>query len=174
MATLRSRDEGGRFVGDADIWARIVGPIARYVDIVDVEARYRDHAPFIKSQGGVQILASLHTNEMPTQPELGRIEEMLRSYGDIPKIVVRPKPGKTSSNSSSSPTRPRNPSARVSWAPSSATPAQSCPSSGRSSPSAMPAPDGRGGAVPHTGDAAACGSAEVRGGRPGGGGGVGF
>ncbi|MCT8337718.1 type I 3-dehydroquinate dehydratase [Methanoculleus sp. Afa-1] len=90
IATLRSRDEGGRFVGDADLWARIVGPIARYVDIVDVEARYRDHAPFIKSQG-VQILASLHTNEMPTPPELGRIEEMLRSYGDIPKIVVHPK-----------------------------------------------------------------------------------
>lgn len=90
IATLRSRDEGGRFVGDADLWVRIVGPIARYVDIVDVEAQYRDHAPFIKSQG-VQILASLHTNEMPTPPELGWIEEMLRSYGDIPKIVVRPR-----------------------------------------------------------------------------------
>ncbi|HOI13764.1 MAG TPA: type I 3-dehydroquinate dehydratase [Methanoculleus sp.] len=90
IATLRSREEGGRFVGDVDLWARIVGPIARYVDIVDVEARYRDHAPFIKSQG-VQILASLHTNEMPTPPELGRIEEMLRSYGDIPKIVVKPR-----------------------------------------------------------------------------------
>ena len=90
IATLRSRGEGGRFVGDTDLWARIVGPIARYVDIVDIETRYRDHAPFIKSRG-VQILASLHTNEMPTPPELGRIEEMLRSYGDIPKIVVRPK-----------------------------------------------------------------------------------
>ena len=90
IATLRSREEGGRFVGDADLWARIVGPIARYVDIVDVEARYRDHAPLIKSQG-VQILASLHTNEMPTPPELGKIEAMLRSYGDIPKIVVKPR-----------------------------------------------------------------------------------
>jgi len=90
IATLRSREEGGRFVGDADLWVRIVGPIARYVDFVDVEARYRDHAPFIKSQG-VQILASLHTSEMPTPPELGRIEEMLRSYGDIPKIVVKPR-----------------------------------------------------------------------------------
>mgnify|MGYP002411471475 FL=1 len=90
IATLRSREEGGRFVGDADLWTRIVGPIARYVDIVDVEARYRDHAPFIKSQG-VQILASLHTNEMPSPPELGKIEGMLRSYGDIPKIVVKPR-----------------------------------------------------------------------------------
>ncbi|MCE5337816.1 MAG: type I 3-dehydroquinate dehydratase [Methanomicrobiaceae archaeon] len=90
IATLRSREEGGRFVGDADLWTRIVGPIARYVDIVDVEARYRDHAPFIKSQG-VQILASLHTNEMPSPPELAKIEGMLRSYGDIPKIVVKPR-----------------------------------------------------------------------------------
>ncbi|HQD26361.1 MULTISPECIES: type I 3-dehydroquinate dehydratase [Methanoculleus] len=90
IATLRSREEGGRFVGDADLWVRIVGPIARYVDFVDVEARYRDHAPLIKSQG-VQILASLHTSEMPSLPELGKIEEMLRSYGDIPKIVVKPR-----------------------------------------------------------------------------------
>jgi len=90
IATLRSRDEGGRFVGDAALWARIIGPIARYVDLVDVEARYRDHAPFIKGEG-VQILASLHTTEMPTLPELGKIEELLRSYGDIPKIVVKPR-----------------------------------------------------------------------------------
>jgi 3-dehydroquinate dehydratase-1 len=90
IATLRSREEGGRFVGNVDLWARIIEPIARYVDIVDVEARYRDHAPLIKSQG-VQILASLHTSEMPTPPELGRIEGMLRSYGDIPKIVVKPR-----------------------------------------------------------------------------------
>ncbi|HOB17566.1 MAG TPA: type I 3-dehydroquinate dehydratase [Candidatus Methanoculleus thermohydrogenotrophicum] len=90
IATLRSREEGGNFVGDADLWARIIGPIARYVDFVDVEARYRDHAPVIKSQG-IQILASLHTSEMPTSPELGRIESMLRSYGDIPKIVVKPR-----------------------------------------------------------------------------------
>ena len=90
IATLRSREEGGRFVGDAALWARIIGPIARYVDLVDVEARYRDHAPFIKGEG-VQILASLHTTEMPTLPELGKIEELLRSYGDIPKIVVKPR-----------------------------------------------------------------------------------
>ncbi|HOI57423.1 MAG: type I 3-dehydroquinate dehydratase [Methanoculleus sp.] len=90
IATLRSREEGGRFVGDAALWARIIEPIARYVDLVDVEARCRDHAPFIKSQG-VQILASLHTAEMPTLPELGKIEELLRSYGDIPKIVVKPR-----------------------------------------------------------------------------------
>ncbi|MBP7145291.1 MAG: type I 3-dehydroquinate dehydratase [Methanoculleus sp.] len=90
IATLRSREEGGRFVGDADLWMRVVGPVTRYVDYVDVEARYRDHAPFIKSQG-VQIVASLHTNEMPTPPELGRIEALLRSYGDIPKIVVKPR-----------------------------------------------------------------------------------
>ncbi len=90
IATLRSRDEGGDFVGGADLWARIVDPIARYVDLVDIEARYRDHAPAIKSRG-VRIIASLHTNEMPSPPELREIEGMLRSYGDIPKIVVKPR-----------------------------------------------------------------------------------
>lgn len=90
IATLRSKAEGGRFIGDVDLWARIITPIAKYVDFVDIEARYRDHAPAIKSQG-VQILASLHTTEMPTPPELGKIDEMLRSYGDISKIVVKPR-----------------------------------------------------------------------------------
>jgi 3-dehydroquinate dehydratase I len=90
IATLRSKDEGGRFVGSPDLWIKVMGSIAKYADYVDVEARFRDHAPFIKSQG-VQIIASLHTEEMPTRPELGKIESMLRSYGDIPKIVVKPR-----------------------------------------------------------------------------------
>ena len=51
IATLRSREEGGGFVGDADLWAGIVGPIAGYVDIVDVETRYSKHAPSLRSQG---------------------------------------------------------------------------------------------------------------------------
>lgn len=89
IATLRSREEGGGFVGDADLWAGIVGPIAGYVDIVDVETRYSKHAPSLRSQGA-RILASLHTDDMPGQADLERIERTLRSYGDIPKIVVRP------------------------------------------------------------------------------------
>jgi 3-dehydroquinate dehydratase-1 len=90
IATLRSKVEGGRFVGDANLWIRVVGSVAKFVDMVDVEARYRDHAPFIHSQG-VRILASLHTTEMPTRPELANIDSTLRSYGDIPKIVVKPR-----------------------------------------------------------------------------------
>jgi len=89
IATLRSREEGGDFVGDAELWAGIVGPIARYVDIVDVEMRYREHVPSLRSQG-VRILASLHIDEMPGTADLKRIERTLRSYGDIPKIVVQP------------------------------------------------------------------------------------
>lgn len=90
IVTLRSREEGGDFAGDADLWARIVGPIAGCVDLVDMETRYRNHAPAIKSRGA-RIIASLHTDEMPSPPELGRIEATLRSYGDIPKIVVKPR-----------------------------------------------------------------------------------
>ena len=89
ILTVRSREEGGGFVGDADLWAGIVGPIAGYVDIVDVETRYSKHAPSLRSQGA-RILASLHTDDMPGQADLERIERTLRSYGDIPKIVVRP------------------------------------------------------------------------------------
>ncbi len=64
IATLRSREEGGRFTGNADAWFEIVGPLIRHVDIVDVEMRYREHAPDIKTHG-VQIIASHHRPEMP-------------------------------------------------------------------------------------------------------------
>ncbi|RXE55244.1 3-dehydroquinate dehydratase [Methanoculleus taiwanensis] len=89
IATLRSRDEGGRFTGDADAWFEIVDPLIRHVDIVDVEVRYREHAPAIKTHG-VQIIASHHRPEMPDRLELDAIESDLRAFGDIPKIAVGP------------------------------------------------------------------------------------
>ncbi len=90
IATLRSATEGGGFRGGAEEWLRIVDPIVRNVDMVDMEVRFQDHAPDIKAHG-VQIIASLHTAEMPSPPELAEIEHTLRSYGDIPKIAVKPR-----------------------------------------------------------------------------------
>ena len=89
IATMRSRDEGGAFEGDAAAWNELVYPVIPFVDYVDVETRYREHVPAIKSQG-VQIIASLHTRSMPVRSELEQIEASLRSFGDLPKIVVQP------------------------------------------------------------------------------------
>ncbi len=89
IATLRSREEGGRFTGDADAWFEIVEPLIRHVDIVDVEARYREHAPTIMTHG-VQIIASHHRPEMPNRAELDALASDLRAFGDIPKIAVSP------------------------------------------------------------------------------------
>lgn len=87
IATLRSREEGGRFEDTSDDWFAIIDPLVRHVDLVDIETRYREHAPKIMSQG-VQIIASLHRPDMPTRFELEQIESDLRSFGDIPKIAV--------------------------------------------------------------------------------------
>ena len=151
IATLRSREEGGDFVGDADLWARIIGPITKHVDFVDVEARYRDHAPAIKGQG-IQIIASLHTNEMPSLPELGEIEEMLRSYGDIPKIVVKPRTADDPMALVTFTHQVRNPSARVSWAPIPLRPGY--PTALRVGVRLLPCRTPTAGTIPHTGDAA--------------------
>ncbi|MDN7023439.1 type I 3-dehydroquinate dehydratase [Methanoculleus sp. FWC-SCC1] len=87
IATLRSRDEGGRFEGTSDDWFAIIEPLVRHVDLVDIETRYREHAPKIMSHG-VQIIASLHRPDMPTRFELEQIALELRLFGDIPKIAV--------------------------------------------------------------------------------------
>ncbi len=89
IATLRSREEGGRFEGGPEEWFAIVEPLVRHVDLVDVETRYRQYAPEIMSRG-VQVIASLHRPDMPDRSELERIESDLRSFGDIPKIAVGP------------------------------------------------------------------------------------
>jgi len=89
IATMRSREEGGAFEGDAAAWNELVYPVIPFVDYVDVETRYKEHVPAIKSQG-VQIIASLHTRSMPVRRELEQIEASLRSFGDLPKIVVQP------------------------------------------------------------------------------------
>ncbi|KUG20887.1 3-dehydroquinate dehydratase i aroc i [hydrocarbon metagenome] len=90
LATLRSRNEGGRFEGDVDAWLEAIRPLVRFVDMVDVETGFRLHVPSFRDRG-VQIVASLHTTGMPTREELEGIDQTLRGFGDIPKIVVQPR-----------------------------------------------------------------------------------
>ncbi|MEN6609994.1 MAG: type I 3-dehydroquinate dehydratase [Methanoregulaceae archaeon] len=89
IATLRSVQEGGKFMGDPDRWAEIVSAVLPYADYVDIEARFQEHAELVKDAGKT-IIASAHVPDMPALPELFTLERMLRSFGDIPKIAVMP------------------------------------------------------------------------------------
>jgi 3-dehydroquinate dehydratase-1 len=90
ILTLRSTTEGGRFAGDPGEWWESLGPLLPSGDLVDVEQPFSPFSPEIR-QEGKGIIASHHTNGMPGPGELRRIEGILRTYGDIPKIVVRPR-----------------------------------------------------------------------------------
>jgi 3-dehydroquinate dehydratase I len=90
IATLRSRAEGGRFTGDEREWIRILRPLLPMAEWVDVELRFRRHASGIRSAGN-QIIASCHLAGMPDLQQLKSLERDLRSYGDLPKIVVTPR-----------------------------------------------------------------------------------
>jgi 3-dehydroquinate dehydratase-1 len=89
IITLRSRSEGGAFTGSAGEWRRILDPWLEKAAYVDVEEPYRTYAEDLRSQGK-KVIASWHAPFMPSRTDLDRMERVLRSYGEIPKIVVTP------------------------------------------------------------------------------------
>lgn len=89
IGTIRSRAEGGAFEGNPSEWLRIMTPLLPYLDIVDMEYTVRAYASGMKKRGKV-VIASYHTGDMPDRDGLEKILGILRSYGDLPKIVVRP------------------------------------------------------------------------------------
>jgi 3-dehydroquinate dehydratase-1 len=90
ILTNRSAGEGGRFGGDPREWSECLSPLLRFGDLVDVERPFSTASPMIRRQGK-KIIASLHTDTMPDAGDLSRMALELRRYGDIPKIVVRPR-----------------------------------------------------------------------------------
>jgi len=89
IATVRSIDEGGEFAGDADDCARLLAPFLPFSRYVDLERRFRGLAPACRG-AGCGIIASVHLATMLPLPELFGLERDLRSYGDIPKLVLAP------------------------------------------------------------------------------------
>jgi 3-dehydroquinate dehydratase-1 len=89
IATLRSVQEGGQFSGNAEEWMNILSPIIPLVDYIDIEQRFSAHAPAIRA-AGKQVIASCHEGRMLSLAELFQTERNLRSFGDIPKIIVTP------------------------------------------------------------------------------------
>ncbi|MCU0629828.1 MAG: type I 3-dehydroquinate dehydratase [Methanoregulaceae archaeon] len=89
ILTLRSDQEGGTFSGTPDEWLGTIQNLLPYASYIDIEQRFSQHARIIREQG-VSIVASYHLKRMPSIQELATIEDNLRKYGDIPKIVVTP------------------------------------------------------------------------------------
>jgi 3-dehydroquinate dehydratase I len=89
ILTLRSRAEGGAFVGDPSAWAEQVLPLVRRGDWVDVEERFSCFAPALRSRG-IRIIGSAHHTSMLSDAELVATGQRLRAYSDIPKIIVTP------------------------------------------------------------------------------------
>ena len=89
IATFRSAQEGGRYFGSPEEWAKKIAPIIPLVDYVDVEQQYAQQAAPVK-EAGKKIVASHHAAQMLPLHILFVLEQELRSYGDIPKIIVTP------------------------------------------------------------------------------------
>ncbi len=89
ILTLRSRKEGGLFFGTREEWRNSLDPWLDRVSFVDVESDFHEFAGELRSRGK-KVIASWHSPLMPTMSDLVRRERSLRSFGDIPKIVVTP------------------------------------------------------------------------------------
>jgi 3-dehydroquinate dehydratase-1 len=89
IVTLRSRSEGGSFVGTAEEWRKQIDPWVETAEYIDAEQAFQEQGVALRSQGK-KVIASWHTPFMPSAEELSGKEQTLRSFGEIPKIVVTP------------------------------------------------------------------------------------
>ncbi|MFA5332039.1 MAG: type I 3-dehydroquinate dehydratase [Methanoregula sp.] len=89
IATYRSAQEGGRYFGTPDEWAGRIAPVLPLVDYVDVEQQFAGKSAIVKDVGKT-IIASHHAARMLPLPVLFILEQELRAFGDIAKIIVTP------------------------------------------------------------------------------------
>lgn len=89
IATIRSKNEGGKFEGTPEEWFEKILPWTSVCEYIDIERSCLGFTNEIRASGR-RIIASVHLDYMPDREELVSIEEELRSKGDIPKIIVTP------------------------------------------------------------------------------------
>ncbi|OPY47409.1 MAG: 3-dehydroquinate dehydratase [Methanoregulaceae archaeon PtaU1.Bin222] len=87
--TIRSVREGGLFTGGHQEWWNTLLPCIPYAKYVDIEDGFKPLASRLKGKG-ISTISSVHTHSMPDGRTLATLESRLRSFGDIPKIVVAP------------------------------------------------------------------------------------
>ncbi|NLX49463.1 MAG: type I 3-dehydroquinate dehydratase [Methanospirillum sp.] len=89
IATVRSTGEGGGFAGGAGDCTRLLAPFLPHSRYVDLERGFRSLAPACRAVG-CRVIASVHLATMLPLSELFGLERDLRSYGDLPKLVLAP------------------------------------------------------------------------------------
>jgi 3-dehydroquinate dehydratase-1 len=89
IITLRSRSEGGKYIGTAEEWRASIDPWVEKAAWIDIESAHRGYAADLRSQGK-KVISSWHSPIMPPSQELDRMEGVLRSFGEMPKMVVTP------------------------------------------------------------------------------------
>ncbi|MDH7592909.1 MAG: type I 3-dehydroquinate dehydratase [Methanomicrobiales archaeon] len=87
ILTLRSVHEGGVFRGGGEAWFDRIEPFLGTTTYVDTEMRFKAFSDRIRASGA-SIIASIHMDRVLHMDELKSLESALRSYGDLPKIVV--------------------------------------------------------------------------------------
>ena len=90
IATWRSAQEGGRYFGTPAEWCDRIAPVIPLVDCVDVEQQFSRESGAVRAAKKT-IIASHHASEMLPLHVLFALEQDLRAYGDIPKIIVTPR-----------------------------------------------------------------------------------
>jgi len=90
IVTLRSREEGGRFDGTPEEWLATMKQWRRTATYIDIERGFSQFAADLRHEENPGIIASAHLVNTPPARELASLEAELRSYGDIPKIIVTP------------------------------------------------------------------------------------
>lgn len=90
IITLRSREEGGSFVGTPAEWFTTLREVMQFAEIIDCEKRFSEFSREIRN-AGKEVIASLHSGKMPSPSELDAIARDLRGFGDIVKIIVTPR-----------------------------------------------------------------------------------
>ncbi len=93
ILTLRSREEGGRFIGSLAEWSDCIGQYRGISEYIDIEERFSAVVPRIRATGRESVIASCHLSSMPDDSALADLYSRLSSFGDIPKIAVAPKDG---------------------------------------------------------------------------------
>ncbi len=89
ILTQRSQREGGLFRGTVEEWRNSLDPWLDHATYIDIETAYRQYADEFRSRGK-NVIASWHSMQMLPRERLQDRERLLRSFGDIPKIVVTP------------------------------------------------------------------------------------
>lgn len=94
IATVRSREEGGRYSGGPKPLVEVLRAVSEHADLVDLDRTslmIREVRSLASELGAERVIASVHLGPGdPSVAELVKLAEVLRSHGDLVKLVTSP------------------------------------------------------------------------------------